>query len=83
MFKSTDRSPRIVTLAEPPIPELPPTTVTPAILPANWLTTLVSRATVKFSPFNSWDAYPNFFFSRLIPSAVTTTSSNASILGVS
>ena len=68
--------PRNTIFEEPPGPLLERTTCKPDTLPDNAFAILLSRAFTSSSPFNSCVAYPNAFFSRLIPKAVTTTSSN-------
>src|SRR5690606_21126284 len=59
-------------------PLLPLITCRPATLPERALERLVSRDSTKSPPFISCKAYPNDFFSLLIPKAVTTTSPNCS-----
>ena len=71
--------PRSTIRVGPPTP-LPDCDIcTPATLPCSRFETLVERFSEKTSVFTSCMAYPNAFFSRLIPNAVTTTSESISL----
>ena len=69
--------PRIVILVEPlrPVPDM--FICIPATFPCRAPVTEGSPVLFSSSPFSSCIEYPNIFFSRLIPKAVTTTSSIA------
>ena len=69
-----DDSPRSVTRIEPPGPAPAWFMLSPATLPAIPLSQLLEAALFSSSALIFETAYPSDFSSRLIPSAVTTTS---------
>ena len=71
-----EEPPRMMTRVEPAAPDAGGDTFTPAILPVSALPTLAVRTSWTISPLICWMEYARAFFSRLIPKAVTTTSSS-------
>ena len=75
LLSVSDELPRSVILVEPPSPVPAVFIWSPATLPLSILVTDGSPVALSFSPLMSCTAYPSIFFSRFMPSAVTTTSS--------
>ena len=70
-----DFVPRITTLDTPPTPDEEALMLTPATLPLNELIKLGSLLVVTASALTCCTLYDRAFSERLIPKAVTTTSS--------
>ena len=74
-----DLVPRITTFDTPPIPEEEALILTPATFPLKELTKFTSLLVVMSSAFTCCTLYDKAFSERLIPNAVTTTSSSTSV----